>query len=214
MRSFTLAIDQHRTPLMKNVWLISYILLFTSLWAYTFIGTPDYSNWFLENALVFLFIGFLLFTFRKHQFSDLSYLLICVYLCLHIYGSMYTYAENPLGYWLKDAFGWDRNHYDRIVHFSFGFLLAYPMREMFLSWLKFPIWVAWLLPIEITLSVSGFYELIEWGVADVFFPAQGAAYLGTQGDIWDAQKDIFLATTGAVLATTIVSTIKSTFKIR
>jgi len=214
MRSFTLAIDQNRTPIKKNVWLISYILLFTSLWAYTFIGTPDYSNWFLENALVFLFIGFLLFTFRKYQFSDLSYLLICVYLCLHIYGSMYTYAENPLGYWLKDAFGWDRNHYDRIVHFSFGFLLAYPMREMFLSWLKFPIWVAWLLPIEITLSVSGFYELIEWGVADVFFPAQGAAYLGTQGDIWDAQKDIFLATTGAVLATTIVSTIKSTFKIR
>ena len=214
MRSFTLAIDQHRTPLKKNVWLISYILLFTSLWAYTFIGTPDYSNWFLENALVFLFIGFLLFTFRRYQFSDLSYLLICVYLCLHIYGSMYTYAENPLGYWLKDAFGWERNHYDRIVHFSFGFLLAYPMREMFLSWLKFPIWVAWLLPIEITLSVSGFYELIEWGVADVFFPAQGAAYLGTQGDIWDAQKDIFLATTGAVLATTIVSTIKSTFKIR
>jgi putative membrane protein len=88
------------------------------------------------------------------------------------------------------------------------------MREMFLSWLKFPVWVAWLLPIEITLSVSGFYELIEWGVADVFFPAQGAAYLGTQGDIWDAQKDIFLATTGAVLATTIVSTIKSTFNIK
>ncbi|MFO0505988.1 MAG: DUF2238 domain-containing protein [Chryseotalea sp.] len=214
MRTFTLAIDHHRTPLKKNVWLISFILLFTALWAYTLIGTPDYSNWFLENALVFLFIGFLLYTFKKHQFSDLSYLLVCVYLYLHIYGSMYTYAENPLGYWLKDAFGWERNHYDRIVHFSFGFLLAYPMREMFLSWLKFPVWVAWLLPIEITLSVSGFYELIEWGVADVFFPAQGAAYLGTQGDIWDAQKDIFLATTGAVLATTIVSTIKSTFKIR
>jgi putative membrane protein len=214
MRNFTLAIDQHRTPLKKNVWLIFFLLVFTSLWVYTFIGTPDYSNWFLENTLVFLFIGFLFYTFKKHQFSDLSYLLVCVYLCLHIYGSMYTYAENPFGYWLKDFMGWERNHYDRIVHFSFGFLLAYPMREMFLSWLKFPVWVAWLLPIEITLSVSGFYELIEWGVADVFFPAQGAAYLGTQGDIWDAQKDIFLATTGSVLATTIVSTIKSAFKIR
>jgi putative membrane protein len=214
MPTFTLAIDQHRTPLKKNVWLIFFLLVFTSLWVYTFIGTPDYSNWFLENTLVFLFIGFLFYTFKKHQFSDLSYLLVCVYLCLHIYGSMYTYAENPFGYWLKDFMGWERNHYDRIVHFSFGFLLAYPMREMFLSWLKFPVWVAWLLPIEITLSVSGFYELIEWGVADVFFPAQGAAYLGTQGDIWDAQKDIFLATTGAVLATTIVSTIKSAFKIR
>ena len=73
--------------------------------------------------------------------------------------------------------------------------------------------MAWLLPIEITLSISGFYELIEWAVADIFFKAQGDSYLGTQGDIWDAQKDIFLAFLGAVLATTIVSLIKELFKI-
>ena len=106
-----------------------------------------------------------------------------------------------------------RNPYDRLIHFSFGFLLAYPMREMFLRWLKFPSWVAWALPIEITLSVSGMYELIEWGVADVFFPAQGDAYLGTQGDIWDAQKDMFLATLGAILATSIVSLLKRVLRI-
>jgi putative membrane protein len=134
--------------------------------------------------------------------------LICVYLCLHVYGSKYTYAENPFGYWLKDALDLSRNHYDRIVHFSFGFLLAYPLRELFLRWLKFPTWVAWTLPIEITLSVSAFYELIEWAVADVFFKAQGDAYLGTQGDIWDAQKDIFLAFIGAIIATTLVTFIK------
>jgi putative membrane protein len=109
--------------------------------------------------------------------------------------------------------GWERNHYDRIVHFSFGFLLAYPMRELFLKWVKYPTMVAWVLPIEITLSVSGFYELIEWAVADIFFPSQGDAYLGTQGDIWDAQKDIFLAFLGAILATTIVSLIKKIFKL-
>jgi putative membrane protein len=113
-----------------------------------------------------------------------------------------------LGFWLQDQFHWSRNHYDRIVHFSFGFLLAYPMRELFLRWLKYPRWVAWMLPIEITMSISAFYELIEWAVADVFFPSQGDAYLGTQGDIWDAQKDIFLAFSGAIIATTIVSTIK------
>ena len=79
------------------------------------------------------------------------------------------------------------------MHFSFGFLLAYPMREMFLKWVGYPKGVSWVLPIEITLSVSAFYELIEWAVADLFFTAQGAAYLGTQGDTWDAQKDIFLA---------------------
>lgn len=82
------------------------------------------------------------------------------------------------------------------------------MRELFLRWLKYPRWVAWMLPIEITMSISAMYELIEWAVADVFFPSQGDAYLGTQGDIWDAQKDIFLAFIGAIIATTIVSTIK------
>lgn len=82
------------------------------------------------------------------------------------------------------------------------------MRELFLKWLKFPRWVAWVLPIEITLSIGGLYELVEWAVADVFFPEQGMAYLETQGDIWDAQKDIFLVVLVLILATTIVSLIK------
>jgi len=212
--NFSNAISLTRVGVKENRWLQLFMVVFFSIWISTFIGTSDYNNWFLENALVFIFLGFLIFTYKKYQFSDLSYLLICVYLCLHVYGAKYTYAENPLGYWLKDTFHLERNHYDRIVHFSFGFLLAYPMREMFLSWLRFPVWVAWVLPIEITLSVSGFYELIEWAVADVFFKAQGDAYLGTQGDIWDAQKDMFLATLGAALATTIVSSVKGLFSIK
>lgn len=187
---------------------------FITVWANSLLGTSDFSNWMLENTLVFLFICCLVLSYRKYQFSDLSYLLICIYLCLHVYGSKYAYANNPFGFWLQDTLHTSRNHYDRIVHFSFGFLLAYPMREMFLSWLKFPVWVAWVLPIEITLSISGLYELIEWAVADVFFQAQGDAYLGTQGDIWDAQKDMFMATFGAVLATSIVSSIKNLFAIR
>lgn len=88
------------------------------------------------------------------------------------------------------------------------------MREMFLKWLGYPALVAWLLPIEITLSISAFYELIEWSVADIFFTELGDAYLGTQGDIWDAQKDIFLAFSGAIIATTIVSVIKRIFDVR
>lgn len=210
---FTVAISPGRTPLKNNYWLIAFILIFTGVWISTLAGTTNLSNWILENVLTFLFVGFLVLSFKKFQFSDLSYLLICVYLCLHVYGSKYTYAENPLGYWLQDVFHTSRNHYDRIVHFSFGFLLAYPMREVFLKWLQYPKMVAWILPIEITLSISAFYELIEWAVADVFFKAQGDAYLGTQGDIWDAQKDIFLAFSGAILATTIVSLIKKAFGI-
>lgn len=205
---FTIAISEHRTPLRTNRWLWLFTATFAAIWVSTFTGTTDLSNWMLENTLTFLFLIFLILSFKRYQFSDLSYLLICVYLCLHVYGSKYTYAENPLGYYLMDVFGSARNHYDRIVHFSFGFLLAYPMRELFLRWLKFPAFVSWALPIEITLSISAFYELIEWAVADLFFKAQGDAYLGTQGDIWDAQKDIFLAFSGAILATSIVSFIK------
>ncbi len=211
--SFTIAISKSRVPFKKNVWLIIFTIVFLFVWVNSLIGTTDMANWLLENALTFIFLFFLIITYKKYQFSDLSYLLICIYLCLHVYGSKHTYAENPFGYWLKDAFNLSRNHYDRIVHFSFGFLLAYPMREMFLKWLQYPRWVAWLLPIEITLSISGFYELIEWAVADLFFKAQGDAYLGTQGDIWDAQKDIFLAFSGAIIATTIVSLVKKIFKI-
>jgi putative membrane protein len=212
--SFTVAISPYRKRLKENTWLKLFILVFTATWINSLVGTTDISNWILENVLVIFFIAFLVITYKKYKFSDLSYLLICVYLCLHVYGSKYTYAENPFGYYLKDTFDMARNHYDRIVHFSFGFLLAYPMREMFLKWLQYPRWVSWLLPIEITLSISGFYELIEWAVADVFFKAQGDAYLGTQGDIWDAQKDIALAFLGAVLATTIVSVVKRGLRIQ
>ena len=210
---FTLAISLNRTPFKKNPWLWIFLSSFSAIWISPLVGTNDLNNWLLENTLTVIFFLFLLFSYKKYQFSDLSYLLITVYLCLHVYGAKYTYAENPFGYWLKDYMGWERNHYDRIVHFSFGFLLAYPMRELFLKWVKYPTMVAWVLPIEITLSVSGFYELIEWAVADIFFPSQGDAYLGTQGDIWDAQKDIFLAFLGAILATTIVSLIKKTFNL-
>ena len=211
---FSTAISPFRVPFMSNWWMKSALILFFLAWGYTLIGTSDLANWFLENALVIFFLTFLVLSYKRYQFSDMSYVLMFVYLMLHIYGAMHTYAENPLGFWLQDVFDTSRNHYDRIVHFSFGFLLAYPMRELFLKWMKFPRWVAWSLPIEITLSVSGLYELIEWAVADVFFKEQGVAYLGTQGDMWDAQKDMFLATLGAIIATSIVSAIKALFDIR
>ena len=137
---FTIAISKNRIPVRKNWWLLGCLFVFAFAWSNSLVGTTDMTNWLLENTLSFIFISFLIVTYRKHQFSDLSYLLICIYLCLHVYGSKYTYAENPFGYWLQDALHLSRNHYDRIVHFCFGFLLAYPMREMFLKWLKYPKW--------------------------------------------------------------------------
>lgn len=201
-----------RIPFRQNYWLISYLVVFFALWMSTLIGTTDLYNWVIENTLVVIFLGILTLTFKRFQFSDASYTFIFVYLCLHVYGAKYTYAENPFGYWLKDYFHFERNHYDRIVHFSFGFMLAYPMRDFFLNKMKFPNWVGWLLPVEITLSFSCLYELIEWAVADVLFPEQGAAYLGSQGDIWDAQKDMFMAGCGAVLIMLFVANLRRWFK--
>lgn len=211
--NFSNAISDFRVPFRQNFLLISITGLFFLLWITTYIGTTDRPNWWLENALVFIALAVLFGTYRRVKFSDLTYLLIFIFLCLHVYGAKYTYAENPFGFWLMDSLHLDRNHYDRIVHFSFGFLLAYPMRELFLVAFKYPVWVAWLLPIEITMSMSAMYELVEWGVADIFFPSQGGTFLGAQGDIWDAQKDIMLAFSGAILATTIVSIIKKGFRI-
>ena len=210
---FSNAISDFRVPFRKNGILILLTIVFFFFWTSTLLGTTDLANWLLENALVFLTLGALGLTYHRMKFSDLTYLLLFIFLCLHVYGAKYTYAENPFGFWLMEYFDLERNHYDRIVHFSFGFLLAYPMRELFLVGLKYPTWVAWLLPIEITMSLSALYELIEWGVADVFFPDLGMAYLGTQGDIWDAHKDILLAFSGAIVATSLVSVIKKQFRI-
>lgn len=205
---FTTASSPTRVPFKNNLFLKLCAALFLTLWLYTFVRTSNYSNWFMENTLVIIFLLGLTLTYKKFKFSDLSYLFITVYLCLHIYGAMYTYALNPFGFWLKDTFDLARNHYDRIVHFSFGFMLAYPLRDYFKNHFGWPHWVCWILPCEITLSFSGMYEIVEWSVADIFFPEQGDAYLGTQGDIWDAQKDMALAFLGSILIMMIASTIK------
>lgn len=202
---FTTASAPARTAFRDHPLLKSFLIIFLLVWAWTFIGTTDRANWITENALTILFIGGLAITHKRFKFSDASYTLMFVYILLHVYGAMYTYSENPMGYWLKDALHWERNHYDRIVHFSFGFLLAYPMRDYFMNHFQWPKWVCWVLPVEITMSFSAAYELIEWAVADIFFPAQGVAYLGTQGDVWDAQKDMGLAFSGAVLAMVLAS---------
>ena len=200
MVTFTTASSPTRRPFRDNLLLKAYLVIFMVCWAVTFINTTDRANWVTENVLTVIFIGGLAISHRRFRFSDLSYTLVFVYILLHIYGAEFTYAENPFGYWLQEHIGGARNHYDRIVHCSFGLLLAYPMRDWFLNHFHWPTWVCWVLPVEITLSFSGAYELIEWLVAEVFFPAQGAAYLGSQGDVWDAQKDMGLALSGAITA--------------
>ncbi|HOP15729.1 MAG TPA: DUF2238 domain-containing protein [Gammaproteobacteria bacterium] len=170
------------------------------LWIVTAIEPFDRRDWLLENLLVFIYGALLLLTYRRFAFSNLSYGLFGVFLSLHLIGAHYTYAETPFGFWLQDALGLSRNHYDRIVHFAFGLLIAYPFRELLIrvAGVK-PRWSN-LLAVIMVLGFSGFYEALEAVVAVAVSPELGAAYLGTQGDEWDAQKDTALAALGAIVA--------------
>ncbi|MEQ1860546.1 MAG: DUF2238 domain-containing protein [Chthoniobacteraceae bacterium] len=157
------------------------------------------ADWLLENVLVVVFVV-LVFAFRRRLiFSRVSYALIFVFLCLHELGSHYTYAEVPYQQWFPALDG-GRNHFDRLVHFLYGLLLAYPIREIFLRVADVRGFWGYFLPLDLTMSSSMLYELIEWLAAGVFGGELGAAYLGTQGDVWDAHKDMALASGGALIA--------------
>ena len=128
---------------------------------------------------------------------------------LHVIGSHYTYAEVPFGYVLQQWFNASRNMYDRVVHFSFGLLLAYPVREVFIRLTKTKGAWGFYLPIELTFALSAIYEVIEWLTALNVNPSAGLAFLGAQGDIWDAQKDMLLAGIGATITMLIVFVVNS-----
>jgi len=172
-------------------------------------------DWALENVLVLAFIVGLGLTYRQFTFSRVSYTLIFLFLCLHQVGAHYTYAEVPYDRWfaavagrsLNELFGWERNNFDRIVHFAYGLLLAYPIREVFLRIAGVSGFWGYFLPFDLTLSTSLLYELIEWAAALVFGGDLGMAYLGTQGDVWDSHKDMLLAGTGALIAMTITASL-------
>lgn len=183
----------NRTLQAMVIWLVL-------LWLVTAIEPFDRHDWLLENVLVFVYGTLLVLTYRRFTFSNRSYFLFTVFMSLHLVGAHYTYAETPVGFWLQDVFDLERNHYDRIVHFSFGLLIAYPLREILLraagvrrSWSYF-------LGVALVLAFSGFYEVMEGIAAAIVSPELGMAYLGTQGDVWDAQKDTFQAFSGAIIA--------------
>ncbi len=169
---------------------------------------PTYPHdWLLENYLVFLFVPIILISGRYLKLSNLSYTLITIFMILHVIGSHYTYAEVPFGYTLQHWLGASRNMYDRLVHFSFGFLLAYPIREVFMRVAHSKGFWSFYLPLDLTLSFSAVYELIEWWTARSVDPAAGLAFLGSQGDVWDAQKDMGSAGLGALIAMIITAII-------
>jgi putative membrane protein len=180
------------------------ILLFIAVWIWAAINPVYPHDWLLENYLVFIFVPIILILGRYFKLSNVSYTLITIFMILHVVGSHYTYAEVPFGFTLQNWLGADRNMYDRLVHFSFGLLLAYPIREMFMRISKAKGFWSYYLPIDLAGASSAIYEIIEWLTARNVDPAAGLAFLGSQGDIWDAQKDMTLAILGSIIAMIIV----------
>jgi putative membrane protein len=172
------------------------------------IDPVDRATWVLENSLVVALAALLIGTYRSFRFSRVSYTMIFLFLALHEVGAHYTYSQVPydalfervFGTGLNAALGWDRNDFDRIGHFAYGLLMVYPMREVFLRIVDVRGFWGYALPLDLTMSTSMIYELVEWGAALVFGGETGVAFLGTQGDPWDAQWDMLLAVVGAVIA--------------
>ena len=187
-------------PFRTNRILQGLVLWLIVFWVITAIKPLYPRDWLLENLLVFFYAALLIITYRWFRFSNLSYALFTLFLSLHLLGAHYTYSETPVGFWLQDWFGFGRNHYDRIVHFCFGLLIAYPFREILLRQTGVKREWSYFLAVTLVLAFSAFYEVIEGLAAMIVSPELGAAYLGTQGDEWDAQKDSAMAFAGAIIA--------------
>jgi putative membrane protein len=168
------------------------------------VSASDIKVWLLENVLLFLLIGAGMLTYRKYVLSDLSYILLISFLLLHLYGARFTYENNPLGLWLQQLTNGPRNSYDRIVHFAFGFFITYPLREIGIRYGRFSNLMALITAMVAITFMGAWYEIIEWIVGGIFFPEQGTAFVGIQGDNWDTQKDIFLAIIGSMLMSTCI----------
>jgi putative membrane protein len=198
-------------------WFLVLGALFLLVWVALAIAPLDRKDWALENALVIIIVPVLVLSRKKLPLSRISYTAIFIFLCLHEVGAHYTYAKVPYDAWfnsltgstLNGLLGLERNHFDRLAHFSFGFLLAYPIREVFLRVADVRgVW-GYYLPLDVTMATSMLFELFEWGAAELFGGDLGVAYLGTQGDVWDAHKDMALAMLGAIIAMLLTAAINA-----
>ena len=185
---------RHNRPLQ---WMVGWLILYMMI---TAIEPHNMRDWMLENLLVVIYAALLITTYKRFTFSNLSYGLFTLFLTLHMTGAHYTYAETPIGFWLQDWLNLERNHYDRIVHFSYGLLCAYAFYEVLRRRARTTAGWSAFITVNLVLAFSGFFEVAEAMIAEIVSPELGDAYLGIQGDIWDAQKDMGLAMLGAIIA--------------
>jgi putative membrane protein len=195
-----------RDPFQRGAFLFFLVFFFCSCLA------PPYPDYLLmqhvPTVVAALLLGYLSNRFVIVRFN---FFLIVLFLTLHTLGARYLYsylpydawAEQLLGINITETFGFERNHYDRLVHFSYGLLLVLPIQDLERRHLNLPSSLSGWLAIEFIIATSAIYELIEWLIAVVFTPDWAESFLGQQGDVFDAQKDIALATLGAILSVCI-----------
>ena len=176
------------------------LIIFIIVFIFGAINPISRSDWLLESLLSVLLVIILTLTYKKYKISTTSYTLITIFLVIHTIGSHYTYSNVPFLNFLWEMTNSTRNHYDRIVHFLFGFLLYFPIRELIVRKTNLKGFFSYFLPFCAVATASLSYELLEWAATLIFNPELGAEYLGIQGDIWDAQKDSLLAISGAILS--------------
>jgi len=187
--------------------LVAFIAVFAALAI-----APWYrQDWLLENLLVVVAVPMLALNFRRLRFSNFAYTCLFAFFVLHEIGAHYTYSEVPWREWLAAVSSGaggalaGRNHYDRFVHFSSGLLMMPAVWELMQARMSPQRLWRWLMPVFFIMSHSVIYEMIEWVAAVMFGGDLGVAYLGTQGDEWDAQKDMALASSGAVIGLLVVA---------
>jgi putative membrane protein len=181
---------------MPGVFLAGYLVF----WGAMGLTPLDTQNWMLSSILPLTFVGALILGRRAVPLSVVSYALISGFLMLHTVGAHYTYAQVPLGRWLESVLALERNHFDRVVHFAFGLLLTYPLLEVVGRLTAARRMVSFFLVFMTQLGLAGAWEIIESWVAQSIRPDLGTAFLGAQGDPWDAQRDMLAATCGTVVA--------------
>jgi putative membrane protein len=171
------------------------------------IGAYDRTTWWLEIFPILIGGPILVATYRRFPLTSLVYTLLAIHAVILMVGGHYTYARVPLGLWAQHLFGFARNHYDRLGHFAQGFVPAMLVRELLLrtSPLRPGRWL-FVLVTAVCLAISACYEFVEWWTA--LLGGQSAeAFLGTQGDVWDTQWDMFIALIGAITAQLVLSAV-------
>jgi len=170
--------------------------IYLLIWIILAINPKYPEDWLLENLLVFICFPFLFFMDKKYNYTLLSIIFLLIFASLHSLGAHFTYAKMEYFDTITKYFGFERNHFDRLVHFLFGLLAFRILFEMILQSTK-SAKTALFFTFTIVVSISTIYELLEWLAVDMLYPDLGMAFLGIQGDIWDAHKDILAATIGA-----------------